>query len=566
MAWPWVHEMVDRLKAVSPAERKAIFEGYMALTGKSRAQLYRIAGDNGFDSGRKARADKGERKSGLTDGQLLAIAGVIQKTGRENKGPIMPIDEALEIVADNGIINPGQASPSTVARHLRNLQMSKDRLNDPTPYTEMASLHPNHVHLVDVSVCIQYYLRDGRMGVMDERDFYKNKPDAFSKVKQKLLRYVLTDHFSGYFLFRYYIAEGESRENLWDFLKWCWRKKADARLVLFGVCFILLMDAGSAQQSHAMKNFFFGLGVERPKGRPYNPRRQGSVEGTHNIIETRFETRLRICPAFDVDQLNDWAIDWTIHHCASRLHTRHGLTRLASWMLAKQEHIREMPDDEVLNILYAEPQKECTVRNYQFEYRGEAFRVKHLPGIHHNAKVLVTVNPYRWKTEQVVAVQWQEACYEVQAVRRLPAELGGFSEHAAIIGAEYKAQPQTETQKALERIDQIAHGETKPKKDAIPFEGLTVFGHQADKVGNLTPIPKRGTPLETGRSIVAAQIPVAELLKRLRDAVGRVPPELNRELRAEFGETVDVKTAEAVVSAVTDGRPWQPAAQQRQAL
>lgn len=565
MTMPWVHEMVDRLKSVSSRERKEVFASYGTLTGKSQSQLYRIAGTHGFSSGRTTRADKGNRKCGITDDQLTFVAGILKKTGRENKGPIMPIDEAIDIAVDNGYLEPGQASTSTVARHLREAQMSKERMKDPTPHVEMRSLHPNHYHLVDVSVCIQYYLRDGRMGIMDERAFYKNKPDAFAKVKEKLMRYVLVDHFSGHFLFRYYIAKGESRENLWDFLKWCWRRKEDSRLAPFGVPFGMLMDTGSAQQSYAMRNVFDGLVIERPKGRPYNPRRQGSVEGAHNIIETRFETKMRLCPAFDVNLLNEWAVDWTIMHCATRKHTRHGMTRLGAWQLIKPEQIRELPDDETLNIIYVEPLKECTVRNYQFEYQGETFRVKHLPGMHHNAKVQVAVNPYRWKNEQVVTVQWQNAAYETQAVRQLPAEQGGFSAHAAIIGQEYKSQPKTTTQRAIERINEMAHGEAKPKKDAVPFEGLTVFGHQADKVGNIYPAAKRGTPIEVARPKGPVMLPITELFKRLRE-FGPISVPLNMELRAVFGDTVEAKMADTVIAAIVEGRDWYPKQPASQAM
>lgn len=328
----------------------------------------------------------------------------------------------------------------------------------------MRSLHPNYCHLVDVSVCIQYYLKNGKLGIMDERDFYKNKPDSFAKIKQKLLRYVLTDHFSGAYLFKYYIAEGESRENLWDFLKWCWRIKGNPSLYLHGVPFYMLMDAGSAQKSHAMQNFFKGLGINTPKGKTHNPRRQGSVEGTHNIIERHFEPKLRICPAYSVEELNAWAEDYAIWHHASRKHTRHGMTRMESWMLIKPEQLRLMPDDEILNILYVEPEVACTVRNYKFSFRGEEFNVKHLPGMHHNAKIAVTINPYRWKEEQVVTAMWQDTPYEVQAIRRLPATMGGFSVDSAVIGQEYRAKPETPIQKSIKQINEMAYGGREPKK------------------------------------------------------------------------------------------------------
>lgn len=555
----WQKEMTYALNQAAPADRSAIIDRYQELTGKSRETLYRIAGKNGFDSGRKSRQDKGVLKSELTDEQIKYVAGLIYVTGRENKGPIMPVDEALEIAFDNGIIERGQISVSRMTGILRERQLDKAQMKAADPHTEMRSLHPNYCHLADVSVCIQYYLKNGKMGIMDERDFYKNKPDSFAKIKQKLLRYVLDDHFSGRYLFRYYVADGESRENLWDFLKYCWRIKENPGLNMHGVPLFLLMDANSAQKSHAMQNFFKGLNVVIPKGKPYNPRRQGAVETTHNIIERRFETKLRICPAFDVEELNAWAEDYMVWHHAARSHTRHGMTRLESWMLIKPEQLRIMPEDDILNILYVEPEKECIVRNYGFTYRGEDFRVKHLPEIHHNAKVMVTINPYRWKNEQVITVMWRDTPYEVQAIRKLSPAEGGFSVHAAIIGQEYKAQPMAPIQRSIQDITQMAYGEKEPKKGDIPFEGTLVFGHQAEKVERLHALPKKGTPMEISRSAGPVERPILELFKAMRAAGITVTPEINQSLRTRFGQTISAADLDAVIRQYSEAPVSAPA-------
>lgn len=562
----WQMELAGALTVSGPDERGAILSTYEQMTGHSRRNLYRIAERFGFQSERKQRKDKGVLKSEITIDQIKYVAGLIYVTGRENKGPIMPVEEALNIAIDNGIIEPGQVSVGTMTRLLREHQLSKERMNEPAPHTEMRSLHPNHCHLADVSVCIQYYLKNGGLGIMDERDFYKNKPDSFARIKQKLLRYVLSDHFSNFFLWRYYVADGESRENLWDFLKWCWSAKSDARIPFHGVPFNLLMDAGSAQKSHAMQNFFRGLGITIPKGKPYNPRRQGAVEGVHNIIENRFETRLRICPAYSVEELNAWALDYAIWYHAAKTHSRHGMTRLASWLLIQPEQLRILPDDDTLNLIYAEPEKECTVRNYRFSYRGAEFNVKHLPGIHHNAKIMVSINPYRWQGEKIATVVWQNTPYEVTAIGRLDSTQGGFSEHAAIIGREYKSPPETRTQQAVKDINRMAYGDRAPKKGDIPFEGTLVFGHQADKVANLAAIPKRGTPIEVARPAEATRIPFMDFLKRLRNAGATITPALNRDLRSEFGDSVDLRRAEEVITAITSGADWQSPEAQRSAL
>lgn len=545
----WQTELVQALNQAG-TDRALVLDGYASMTGYTKRHLYRVAEKFGFDSERSQRSDKGQLKCGLEEWQLTWVAGILYKTGRENKGPIMPIDEALAIAIDNGIIEEGQITAEHLGVLLRERQMSKQHMKEPTPHTELRSLHPNYCHLVDVSVCIQYYLKNGRMGIMDERDFYKNKLGNVAKIKNKLLRYVLDDHFSGFFPFRYYVADGESRENLWDFLKWSWRGQADPRFPFRGVPFYMLMDAGSAQMSHAMQNFFNSLGIQRPKGRPYNPRRQGAVETVHNIIENRFETRLRICPAFSVEELNAWALDFAIHHHATKTHSRHGKTRMESWLQITPEQLRILPDDDVLNLIYTEPEKEVMVRGYRFTYQGEDFQVSSIPGIHGNGKITVSINPYKWKQEKVLNVVWQNTLYELKAIEKLSSELGGFSTKAAIIGQEYRSLPETETQRKIKAINEMAHGTREPKKGDVPFEGTLVFGHQADKVGNLATLPRRGMPIEIARANVSTAIPVIDLLRELREELGTIPADLNRRIRADFGTSIERKTADDLLEQI----------------
>lgn len=547
----WQADFVHELNCNEDTPK--VIERFRELTGFSERTLYRTAKQYGWKSGRKQREDKGLAKSDISEDQIRYIAGLLETTGRENKGPIMPVETALEIAVDNGIIEAGQISVSTMQRILREHFMNKEQLNAPSPHTEMRSLHPNYCHLVDVSVCIQYYLKNGKMGIMDERDYYKNKLGNIAKIKQKLLRYVLDDHFSGFFAFKYYIADGESRENLWDFLKWAWRGQEDSRYPLRGVPFYLLMDAGSAQTSHAMKNFFDGLSIIRPKGKPYNPRRQGAVETVHNIIETRFETRLRISPAHSVEELNEWAVDFTIHHHATKIHRRHGMTRLASWLLIKQEQLRELPEEDVLNMIFSEPEAECTVRGYRMAYKGCDYNLKCIEALPARCKVKVRLNPYLWKIDQSITVIWNDIAYEVKAIGKLSAENGSFSVNAAIIGQEYRALPETATQQVKKQIKEMAYGTQEPKKGAVPFPGTVVFGHQADKVSNLATMAKRGTPIEISRSIASIQVPMMELLKKLiAEGVVLAGTGLNQSLKSAFGETIDVKLINQLVEEIVE--------------
>ena len=556
----WIRDMVQRLNQAVNGEKDRIIAEYHGLTGKSAATLYRIAGKNGFDSGRKKRTDAGTLKCGLTDEQLQFVSSLIQESAREVKGTILPVSEALQIAIDNGVIAAGQISESRLQAILRERDMNSTALDAVAPSIRMASLHPNHVHTFDASICIQYYLKNGKgLALIDERDYREKKPANMAKIKQRLIRLVLADHYSHFLWVKYYVAAGENQKITFDFLISAWRGGHHDKLPFRGVPKFLLMDAGSANIAKGILALLERLEIEIPKNMPHNPRRQGSAEVAQNIVETHFEARLRFEPATTVEELNAWAMDWLAWWNGTRVVRRHKMTRSACWLTIRQEQLRDLPCDEILRDLYAEPEVERTVRqDNSITFRNQDYRLKHIPGIRPGKKVQVILRPYHWPQ---VAVQFGNVDYLVDPVGTLA---GGFSADAAIIGQEFKAQPDTTVQQVRKANQNLAYGEEK-QKGQVPFDGtLQVFGHHADKVAAI-PMPRRGTPIETSRSIVAAEIPVVELLKRLREVV-RITSELNQQIRAEFGECIEVKTAEAVIEAIAAGRDWRPSAHQRQAL
>ena len=552
----WQVEMAEKLNAATPRERRSVLQPYSEMTGYSPTYLYEIAGEHGFSSGRKKRSDAGSCT--LTDEQIDFVAALIHTSKREKKGAIKPVACALEEAIDAGVIESGQISEGHMQRVLADRQLNKKSLDAATPHTQMRSLHPNHTHLVDVSVCIQYYKKNGDTALMDEREFYKNKPQNYEKIKTRLLRYVLTDHFSGAFFFWYYDASGESQNNLYDFLLRAWSFKVDARYPFRGVPFFILMDRGSANTSKAVVAFLGRLGVTIPEGMPYNPRRQGSVETTHNIIEEWFESKLRIQPANTVEDLNRWALDYGIWHNASRKHTRHGMARTECWMLITKEQLRELPDREICQELFTYDDEKNT-RLVDGEYcisfklgsKGDAegrpliYNLKHIPGIMPTRhKVLVRIKPFVWPTVDIIL---NDQSYEVNPILRLPAIQGGFKSNSAVIGQEFKAQPESLTQQAVKRMDNMAYGEER-KKDATPFAGMQVMGHHADKLGNLEYMRKRGHAIEIDRGVAEKQISTSELITRLVNAGVTMTKELNKELRAKYGESIDSRQAECIIA------------------
>jgi len=540
----WQREMALQLREAKPADRKGIIAGYQAMYGGSEATMYRIAKKFGFDPGRKPRADKGIGT--LAEEQLEFIAATLYKCGRENKGAFMPIENAMEFAIDNGIMLRGEVSLATVQRQLRERTLSKQQLNAPTPHTDMRSLHPNHVHLVDVSTCIQYYLDDGGMKIMRQDEFYKNKFENFKKVKTPLQRYILTDHFSGFMFVHYYLAAGETAENLFDFLCRAWEAKDEQNFPFRGVPYAMLMDGGSRAKAKSLgMGFWDGLGIDIIPGTPGNSRRQGSVEVSHNIWEEWFETRLRIDPATNLDDLNRKTRGFCIWMNATREHTRTRMTRLSCWLMIKNEQLRELPERPLLHDLMNKPEEERTITNHRISFEGREFNLKHA-NIPHGTKVQVIKNIWKWK-DGIITVSHNNQLYEAQAIEKLPAELGGFNANAAIIGVSYKAQPETAVQKAKKRLDELATGTRTPGKDAMPFAGMNAFEGFQEKAANIVAIPKRGVPIQLERTAAPIQRSMLELFKAMRTAGIQVTPAINQALRAEYGDTIEATAMDAVI-------------------
>ncbi|WP_028318450.1 hypothetical protein [Desulfobulbus elongatus] len=547
----WAREMVDRLIHAGAGDRGRIIAEYRHLSGKSAATLYRIAAQHGFRANRSERADKGQLKCGVTEGQLQFISALISTSAREVKGTILPLSEAKKIAEDNGVLAPGQVSLARLQAILRERDMNSTALNTESPSINMASLHPNHVHVFDASICIQYYLKNGKgLRMMDERDFREKKPVNMGKIKDRIYRLVLADHFSHCLFVKYYKALGENSAMTFDFLTSAWRGGHHEKLPLRGVPFFLLMDAGAANVAKGIMALLERLEIDIPKNMPHNPRRQGSAECAQEIIETHFEARLRFEPATTIEDLNAWAADWLVDWNGTRTHRRHRMTRNACWLTIRQEQLRDLPTDEILRDLYAEPEVERTVAaDNTISFRGESYRVKHIEGIRPGRKVQVVLRPYHWPE---IAVRYNDATYLARPVGKMA---GRFAADAAIIGQEYKAQPETPVQKVLKANDNLAYGEERGK-DALPFGGtLRMMGHMADAI-KAVPMPRRGTVMEVSREDTRKMVPIMELFKRLRAAGVLLDGPTNQALRAEYGTAIDAAEADRIVLSMAAGSEW----------
>ena len=554
----WQRELAWELNEAPARERAGIIARYQGLRGLSSSTLYRIAKDHGFALERKERADKGNGGLKLETAEFIASA--IWASRRENKGAFMPVENAMEFAIDNNIMLRGEASVETVQKQLRQLEMDSKRLNNPTPHVSLRSLHPNHCHLVDVSTCIQYYLNEGGMQIMREDEFYKNKIENFKKIKEPLQRYIMTDHFSGFFFVKYYLAAGETAENLFDFSCCAWEAKAEQNFPFQGVPKTMLMDGGSRAKAKAMgMGFWDGLEINILPGNPGNSRRQGSVEVTHNIWEKWFETRLRFDPATGMEDLNRKARGFCIWFNASREHSRTKMTRLVCWLTITKEQLRILPGRDELQDLLNKPEEERTVNSHRISFQGKEFNLAHA-NIPHGTKVKVIKNLFKWK-EGIVVVGYDNRLFEVKEIGKLAPELGGFRADSVVIGEAFKSHKDTTTQTAVKKLEDIAYGasttlSSKQQRTGkvAPFTGLNAFEGFEDKMGNVVAFPKVGTVAEISRSVVTTEVPIVLLFKALLADGVTMTPALNKDLRAKYGETIDNRLVGEVVAAIAAGR------------
>lgn len=493
-----LRRLAQRLDATDYKARGALVDEFAGHYGWSRAKVYRLLKTVGWTSGRKRRADAG---STCQDMEALTDLCAVQRLGVRKNGKVtMQTPNARSLLAVNGrtfTVSNARLNSLLKSRQMDIAAQKRDRACQP-----LRSLHPNHVHLVDPSLCLIYYDPAGRQHMIRDDQFYKNKPEHAEKLEQwKVWRYVLVDHYSGTVIVRYYRSKGETQANLYDFLLYAW-KQLPSR-VFHGVPKILYWDKGSANTAHAIKNALQALEVEALEHTAGNPRAKGAVEQANNLVEKLFESRLRFEPVDSVEALNDAAVHWTnaynsdsIPHYDARLkrrYMREPKARYALWQVIRQDQLRILPDEEVCRyLLSARPEvrkvrADLTVSiRHPMSKQCEHYDVAHMPNIYPNAEV--SVSPLIYGDCQVlVAVEDYKGEEFTQVVSRIPRdEVSGFRLDAAVIGDEWKSQPDTAVEQAGKAADRAAYPDLDQDEAAkAKDKGVTPFGGELDAHSHL---------------------------------------------------------------------------------
>ena len=561
-----LRSLAAQLDAAGHGAKGALLAEARAFYGWSRDKLYsELRKQAGWESGRKARADKGATRMATESLQFLAAMqrGGVRANGKQTM--FMPV--AASIAGQNGHdITVGAAQ---LNRLLRARRLAVKQQASASAPTSLRSLHPNHVHQVDPSLCLVYYLRGKQFMIRDD-EFYKNKLDRLAKVQFKCWRYTMTDHASGAITVRYFESAGENPKNLFLFLMYAWGQQPGRRV--HGVPKVLLWDKGSANTAQPIVNLLGSLEVEGITHAAGNARAKGSVENANNLVETQFECRLKFDPVDNVDALNAAAERWSEAYNANAIPGQDTRLRRAGmaptarhdlWLRIRAEELRILPPVEACQALLEGRTKPRKVsRKLEISYRhpkaaapciydvsgldgvcaGDTLEIR--PLLFGNAAISISVPNYKGEDlkyrVEPNADNWDQF---------------GFSTAAAVIGEEYKRRPDTDADRSAKGLDGLlypgldAEGVAKAKaRNAAPFEGaINAHRHLAD-VDIPAALPKRGTEiaLQAAR-FESERLGIAEAAKRLR-AAGVEASDLYKWLAQRYPEGVEEPEIESIAA------------------
>lgn len=514
--------------------------------GITLATVYRKLKEVTVTNSRKRRTDAGT--SALERQEAELISTVLIQSIRENDKQLSTLERAVERLRSNGHIRAeiidgrtGEIRPlslDAISRALRVYGLHPDQVLRPAPAVELVSLHPNHVWQIDASISTQFYLADDGARTMDKAEFYDGKPENLKRIeKQRLWRYVITDHTSGT-LYVQYVLGAESAENLCHVLISAMQKRGEHD-PFHGVPLCIMTDPGAAMTSSMFRNLCRALAIELIINKVGNARAKGQVEQAHNIVEREFESGLRLMDKpSTLEQINDLAGRWMRHFNATAIHTRHRRTRYGAWMQIRADQLRIAPDADVCRELaIAQPEKRKVTAKLRVPFRGAEYDVASVPGLMVGDTVLITRNPFRDADSAQLVLVGEDGRDHYHVVERIEKDDNGFAANGVtrrVIGEGIRSLPESQAEQTKKVLDQIATGtdsveaaEKAKKAKVTPFGGsIDPFKEQADTTLP-TYLPKRGTELET-------RVSLANLASVELKPLNRI--ELAKALRARLGD------------------------------
>lgn len=502
--------IAQQARSLPHGTRTLFYDQWSRQLNMSRQTLLRKLKGVSMSKTRKRRDDAGVVSLEL--GEAQHISTFLMECIRKNDKRNATIKHTVELLRANGVIKAVRIDKETgeeiplsddaIARALRNYGLHLDQLLQPTPAIALRSAHPNHVWEVDASISAQFYMATSGSKAIDPTQVYAGKPENVKKIeKQRLWRYVITDHTSGT-LYVEYVLGAETSENLTNVFINAMQKRHEHD-PFHGVPLVMMTDPGAAMTSAMFRNLCKGLGVDLIINKVGNARAKGQVEQAHNIVERLFESRLAIQKANSLEEVNELAWRWMRYYNATAIHTRHGLTRFGNWLKILPEQLRFAPTVEVCRDLAISNPETRVVNNYlHVSFRGSQFDVADIPDIGVGQELLVVRNPWRDEDGAQIVLRDENGREVFYPVEKVVKDVNGFNETGAMIGKEFKAIKQTTGEKNSQTLEQIATGtssvgESESARKAKQRVMAHVNPHaDVEQFKSAEYMPKRGTDLD----------------------------------------------------------------------
>lgn len=571
----FLHDLARELSAApaSGGARTALVARAAETLGKSPKTVYALLKRyTGWESGRKTRADKGET---CVDRELAQLAGGLSYLSNRQSGKrITAIKAARERLAANGygVVNTetGEVtmpSSETISRAMRRYGCHPDQLGAARPAVELRSLHPNHVWEIDASVCVLYRLKGGGVGLVNERDYNEHKPGKLIEIAgQRIIRYVVEDHYSAAVYVRYEQVPGEDARGVINTLVDAISDRGE-RDPMHGIPLQILMDKGSGNKSSLVAQFLRDLEIAPLWHEAGNPRAKGGVECAQNLVEKYFESRLRFMETPSVEELQAQADRWRRHFNAHAILTRAGKPRNQLWVGITDAQLRvvERPVLEAIAHWGDETRRidnrfRVSVNTRSHGVHEYDLRELGYHGLSSGDTVTVRLNPFRAPNVMILKEMpdGTELCFEVSPI--IKGE-DGRDVTAPIIGEEYRRPPETLAEQALKDIKKLAYGtdsleeaeKAHKARNRRPFADLDPMADVKEAPQYLR---RQGTKLDvTAKTAARLSLNRAQAAQRLAQMCGEAwaanPTACNDIIKARYGESVPEEALTELAEAIT---------------
>lgn len=571
----FLHDLAHELSAApaSGGARTALVTRAAETLGKSPKTVYGLLKKYaGWESGRKVRTDKGKT---CVDREIAQLAGGLScLSNRRNNKRITTIKAARERLAANGygVVNTetGEVtmpSSETISRAMRRYGCHPDQLGAARPAVELRSPHPNHTWEIDASVCVLYRLKGGGVGLVNERDYNEHKPGKLIEIAgQRIIRYVVADHYSACLYVRYEQARGEDARGVITTLVEAISDRGE-RDPMHGAPLQVYMDPGSGNKSPLVTQFLRDLGATPFWHEAGNARATGAVEAAQNIVERGFESRLRFMNIPSVGELQILADRWRRHFNAHAILTRAGKPRNQLWVGITDAQLRvvERPVLEAIAHWGDETRRidnrfRISVNTRSHGVHEYDLRELGYHGLSSGDTVTVRLNPFRAPDIMIIKEMpdGTELRFEVSPI--IKGE-DGRDVTAPVIGQEYRRPPKTLAEKNLEEIKMRAYGtdsleeaekahkarNRRPFADIDPMADVREAPQYLRRQGTRMDVEaKTAAPLPLNRAQAAAR-----LAQMCGEAWAANPTACNDMIKARYGESVPEAALPELAEAIT---------------